>query len=133
MSQRSHPGTGVSTPESVGGATTPPPSYANQDHSFILQTVMELQKSTGELTSAVNALKESIDKQDSKMDKIEGTVSGVTHKMYAAGVVLAILVVIGGFIVNKAWDLMEKQLTQHMQTAAQPAKPPGKPPAKPKP
>lgn len=66
---------------------------------------MELQKSNGQLTEAVHRLRESIEKQDARLDRMETTLSGVTHKIYAAGVVLAILVVIGGFMVNKAWDI----------------------------
>jgi len=80
------------------------------DHSFTLQAIMELQKSTGQLTSCVESLKENIDKQDKKLDNIEGTLSAITHKIYAATAILAILVVIGGFIVNKSWDLMINQL-----------------------
>jgi len=73
---------------------------------------MELQKSTGQLTEAVASLRNSIEKQDAKLDKIETSLSGITHKLYAAGVVLAILLTIGGFIINKAWDLMAKQITE---------------------
>lgn len=79
--------------------------YGQSDHSFTLQAIMELQKSNGQLTEAVHRLRESIEKQDARLDRMETTLSGVTHKIYAAGVVLAILVVIGGFMVNKAWDI----------------------------
>lgn len=101
---------GQSTPEGHIGTTTPF-SAGLIDHSFTLQAIMELQKSTGQLTEAVSALRGSVDKFDKKLDKIEEKVSGVTHKLYAATVVLAILVCIGGFIVNKAWDLMAKQIS----------------------
>lgn len=108
------------TPEPYIGTTTP--STAGLiDHSFTLQAIMELQKSNGNLTGAVSALKQSIDKLDNKLDKIEEKVSGVTHKIYAAGVVLAILVCLGGFIINKAWDLMIKQV-QITDSRATPSK-----------
>jgi len=46
------------------------------------------------------------ERADEKTDKLEEKLSGVTHKIYAASVILTILVVIGGFFVNKAWDIM---------------------------
>ena len=95
----------ISTPDEYSSPATPR-NYVQTGHDFTLQTIMELQKSTGQLTTAVESLKESIDKQDKKVTKLEETVSGVTHKIYAATAVLVILVAIGGFIVNKAWDLM---------------------------
>lgn len=92
------------------------------DHSFTLQAIMELQRSTGELRSSVQSLKESIEKLDAniersqqrmegRIDRFDEKISGVTHKIYAAGVVLVILLAVGGFIVNKAWDLMAEQIT----------------------
>ena len=103
----------TSTPDQVGGTVTP--QYTGSDHNFTLQTIMDLQRSTGHLSSTVNSLKETIEKQDAKLTKIEDCVSGVTQKIYAAGVVLAILVVIGGFIVNKSWDMMVSQITAQNQ------------------
>lgn len=94
--------------------STPP--YASPGHDFTLQAIMELQKSNGQLTEAVNSLKTSIDKQDSKLDKLEIKMSGVTHKIYAATIVLAICLVVGGFLVNKLWDLTVPQLTQESST-----------------
>ena len=109
MSYANHPQSQPSTPEHHIGTTTPS-TVGYVDHSFTLQAIFDLQKSTGQLTEAVTALRRSVDKIDNKLDKIEEKVSGVTHKIYAAGVVLLILVTIGGFIVNKAWDLMAKQI-----------------------
>lgn len=108
-SQNRHEYRDFSTPEHHLGTTTPM-NAGLADHSFTLQAIMDIQKSNGQLTEAVSSLRLSIDKLDSKLDRVEGTVSGVTHKIYAAGVVLAILVALGGFMVNKAWDLMVKQV-----------------------
>lgn len=77
---------------------------------------MELQKSSGQLTSVVKSLKESIEKQDNKLTKIEDCVTGVIQKIYAAGVVLTILVVIGSCIVNKSWDMMISQVSSRNHT-----------------
>lgn len=61
-----------STPGSLPAAT--PQSYGMVDHSFTLQTVMELQKNVGALTSQVQHLAGVI-------EKLEGTVSGNTEKL----------------------------------------------------
>jgi Flp pilus assembly protein TadB len=105
------------TPDAAG-ITSTPQSFVSPDYSFTLQMVMELQKSTGQLTEAVNSLRDAIDKQGDKIDKIEDKLSGITQKIYAAGVVLTILVVIGGFIVNKAWDIVVQQLTSRPSVIA---------------
>lgn len=98
------------TPEGIGDNVTPQ-QYVSSDHSFTLQTIMELSKSTGELKSSIDSLKTAIEKQETKIEALEGTVSSVTHKIYAAGVVLVILLTVGGFIVNKAWDMMVIQIS----------------------
>ncbi|WP_281647375.1 hypothetical protein [Parendozoicomonas sp. Alg238-R29] len=101
----------TTTPDQVGNASVTPQGFGQVDHSFTLQAVMELQKSTGQLTSSVESLKDVIEKQDKKITDLESTVTGVSKKIYAATVVLIILVTVGGFIVNKSWDLMVKQIT----------------------
>jgi hypothetical protein len=94
-----------------------PSNYPSPDHSFTLQMIMELQKSTGQLTECVNSLRTSLDRQSGQLDKIEEKVSGVTHKLYAASVVLAILLVVGGFIIDKTWDLMAQQISFKQEAA----------------
>ena len=94
-----------------GEVTSTPQSFASPEYNFTLQIVFELQKSTGQLTEAVTSLKASIDRQTGRIEKLEDKLSGVTHKVYAAGVVLLILLGLGGFIVNKAWDLMVQKIT----------------------
>lgn len=110
VTERRGPPRQSSTPDQEGMSVTPQ-NMASHSHDFTLQAIMELHKSTGELTSTITSLKSSIDKQDQKLTALECTVSSVTHKIYAAGVVLTILVVIGGFMVNKTWDLMVDQIT----------------------
>ncbi|MDR6984513.1 hypothetical protein J2X32_003157 [Rheinheimera pacifica] len=98
---------GASTPDSVADREGVTPSHMHGgEHSFTIQMIFELQKSMGQLLAKVDALNTNSEKQQDKLDKIEEKLSTVTHKIYAAGVVLAILVVVGGFFVNKAWDMM---------------------------
>lgn len=94
-----------------------PQSYPVHEHSFTLQTVLELQKSVGELCSEVRLTREAVEKLDSRLDKIEERVSAVTHKLYAASVVMAILVAIGAFVMNKAWDAAAEHLAEVAKAA----------------
>ena len=86
------------------------------DHSFTLQAIMELQKSVGQLTEAVNTTRSSLDKQGEHLGKIEEKISGITHKLYAAGVVLAIGLAVGGFLLNKSWDKALDLLADQIQS-----------------
>jgi len=97
------------TPADVGAANVPQPMPV--DHSFTLQAIMELQKSTGELKECVKSLTKSLDRQESKLDEIGQTVNGINMKVYAAGVVLTIVVGIGAFVVNKAIDFGLDQIS----------------------
>lgn len=107
------------TPQDAGA---PPHFSGHHDHSFTLQAIMELQKSVGQISAEVKALAVASEKIDGKLDKIEEKVSGVTHKLYAAGVVMTILLVIGGFLINKAWDMAASHVTEIAKTAiAQPS------------
>ena len=70
--------------------TTTPPTYPSSDYSFTLQTVMEMQKTLGQLTQAVTTLTDESRKRGETLDKI-------SHKVYAAQVVITIAaVVLGG-------------------------------------
>ncbi|KAF3983260.1 MAG: hypothetical protein HFP81_00145 [Methylococcales symbiont of Hymedesmia sp. n. MRB-2018] len=116
------------TPSSLGSPVTPQQMIGN-DHSFTLQAIMELTKGTGELKSSIESLKSCVEKQELKIDKLETTVSTVTHKIYAATVVLAILVAVGAFIVNKSWDMMASQISSaqsHTVSISNQAKKPNK-------
>jgi hypothetical protein len=59
--------------------------------------MMQIQKSIGELQSTVNHLKTTVDGHGSKLDSI-------SHRVYAAGAVIAVLLGIGGWLLNKIWD-----------------------------
>ena len=63
------------------------------DYSFTLQAIMEMQKAVGGLTEAVNTLKTLAEKQGERLDKI-------SHRIYAAGVILTIAVPVIAFLAN---------------------------------
>lgn len=81
--------------------TTPPSfSSANHDHSFTLQTVLELQKSVGEINANLQALKSSVDSTKAKVDDLIGW----KHKIVGGAVVLGAVCTILGFAFSKASD-----------------------------
>lgn len=67
---------------------------------------MELQRSVGGLIQAVETMTARIDEQGKKLDSM-------SHRMYAAGVV--ILLVLGGlgWALNKIWDIAFEILKHH--------------------
>ncbi len=56
----------ATTPDQAGNPSVTPRDFSQAVHGFTLQAVMELQKSTGQLTSSVESLKNVIEKQDKK-------------------------------------------------------------------
>jgi hypothetical protein len=76
----------------------PPPAYAQAvGATYLVESIMQMQQTIGELKSTVTHLKEASDKQTVKLDRI-------SHIIFASGVVLAIILGIGGFFMNKIWD-----------------------------
>ena len=87
----------------------PEPHYAT-DHSFTLQAIMEMQKAIGGISAEIKALSAGQQKFETKLDKMEDSLSTMSKQLYAAGVVIFIALAVGGFIVDKAWDLMDEQI-----------------------
>ena len=75
-----------------------PPSYGRSvGDMHLVESMMQIQNSIGQLTASVEHLKTASDTQSRKLDKI-------SHNVFAAGVVITIVVAIGGFFLNKVWD-----------------------------
>lgn len=85
--------------------SVPPPQYHPDNHSFTLQTMLEIQKSVGALTEATNSLKSGMDSMQCKLDDTKGSVKQVQFVVYAASAIAAILIVIGGWTINKVWEV----------------------------
>jgi len=82
-------------------ANVPPPML---DHSFTLQAVMEMHRSIGQQTEAINQLGRTINSLDSRTKSVEDELSKVNTKLAIAASILAILLVVGGYIIDKVWD-----------------------------
>ena len=97
---RGRPGgqeSGKSTPENYPIAT--PPGLQAADHSWVLQTTMELQKSVGALTQAVATLTEQVKDQGAKLDAMRHEVTAARASIKTAGWLL------GGIAAVIAWLL----------------------------
>jgi hypothetical protein len=76
----------------------PPPAYGQTIGILhLVESMMQMQQAIGELKANVIHLKDASNKQTAKLDRI-------SHIIFAAGVVLAIVLAIGGFFLNKIWD-----------------------------
>jgi hypothetical protein len=75
-----------------------PTAYSQAvDANFMAESVMRMSESVGELKATVGHLKTASDRQSTKLDRI-------SHIVFAAGVVLTIVIGIAGFLLNKIWD-----------------------------
>jgi hypothetical protein len=83
-------------------ANVPPPPML--DHSFTLQAIMEMQRSIGQQTEAINNLGNSINTLSSRTKSVEDETSKINTRLAIAASILAILLVVGGFIIDKVWD-----------------------------
>jgi hypothetical protein len=129
MAVRKTPALPDATPAVVG--IEPVPYTSHQDHSFTLQAIMELQKSVGALEAKqdtlIMAIREQGDRVEKTLDrigerigKVEKELSEITKKIYAASAILAFLVAVGAFFVDKAWDMA----TIHLPGISQIVSPP---------
>lgn len=75
----------------------PPPYEQVVGTGYLVEQMMQIQHSIGELKATVNQLKDASDKQSA-------TLNTVSHRIYAAGAVIAVILTAGGFLLNKIWD-----------------------------
>lgn len=84
------PATPRGTPYEAAAAT-------GADHSFTLQAVMELQRSTGGLTRSVEALSDQIAQQ-------QRTIRWMARILWMAGGALLVLAPMAGWLINHRFD-----------------------------
>jgi hypothetical protein len=78
-------------------AETNPPTYPGTSYDFMLQMVFEMQGKLGELTQGIKTLTDD-SKEHSKELKHVGKV------MYAAGVLIPVVSVLGMWVLEKVWE-----------------------------
>ncbi|MCK7458473.1 hypothetical protein [Idiomarina aminovorans] len=86
------------------------PTHHQPGHDFTLQTIMELQKSVGSLESEIKGLREAQTNTLNRTEKACDKLESVDKKLYAAGIVLVIVLGIAGWMLNVAYDLSKDTL-----------------------
>jgi hypothetical protein len=66
-------------------AQGPPPQYPSGDYSYVLEIVMRMQDTMGQLREAVGSLKEQSKSHDEKLDKIGKDVHAAKVVIYLFG------------------------------------------------
>jgi hypothetical protein len=84
----------VGTPENYPVPT--PRGLQGDDRTFLLQNVLDLQKTTGQLTQAVATLTKETERQRDKLDSI-------SHRMYGAAAVVAAIGAVLYFFLDRMW------------------------------
>ena len=80
---------GESTPDQH--PTSPPPGLQADQHSWLLQTIMELQKTVGKLTGTVESLTRTVEKQSTKIDALRDDLTKVLTSIRTAYVILGVV------------------------------------------
>jgi hypothetical protein len=97
----------------------------------VTRSLMDLTLTIGELKQAVVGLEQSnrriedrIDKFDNKVEarfeKVEGKVSTISKHLFAAWVVMAVVLTVSGWAFKEVWDLAKPLLKEKLTTSATP-------------
>ncbi|PJI50814.1 MAG: hypothetical protein CTR55_00515 [Pseudomonas sp.] len=108
--------------------TGTPQGYGLPDHSFTLQTIMELQKSMGTLTGQVqhlstlierleSASKDSTNKHETKLEALSDAVQEVKTKISLTSKIAAIVVAGILFLIGGAWSLAQSTIADIAKSA----------------
>jgi hypothetical protein len=88
--------------------TTPQPIMPSGDYSYVLEIVMRMQSTMGELKEAVYGLKESRTQQLLKLDKISDHIHAIKTKIYAA----VAIVLIAGSVIGAILGIFGKPIVE---------------------
>ncbi|UVK96483.1 hypothetical protein [Pseudomonas sp. B21-048] len=100
--------------------STPPPS----EPTWTMQAINRLDLNIVSLTHAVETLVKQADAAEKKSDEAAKSLVKIERTIYAAGAIVALLVVVGGFIVNKAVDFGMTMAKDALKAQAQVVAPP---------
>lgn len=82
----------------------PPPGFQAADHSWVLQTIMELQKSNGEMTHALRTLSEQVKEQTATLGEVRDQVSKGRTIMITAAVIAGALLTALTYLIDKGLE-----------------------------
>lgn len=92
------------------GPSVLPPGY--DQHSFILQAVMESQKAIGVLTAKVDRLIEDVGQQSDDIHDLKAQATFLKGWLAGAVVIIGVIVAVGAFIIDQGWDSIAQQISQ---------------------
>ena len=88
--------------------TSPPPGLQADQHSSVLQTIMELQKTVGKLTGTVENLTRTVEKQSTKIDTLRDDLTKVLTSMRTAYVILGVVGSLIAFALYRLPTIVER-------------------------
>lgn len=100
------------TPEATQTPPDPQIGRGHPEYHFV-QSLLSLQQSIGHLTGTVERIEKRLDRIDDRFDEVEKQLSRINMILFAAGVVLAIILGVSGFTIDKAWDFMASHIEIH--------------------
>ncbi len=115
-----------STPSTLPSST--PGAYGGHDHSFTLQMIMELQKSSGAIETQLKALGAQLEKieqrhskadekTDLKIDKLDDSLRGVQNKISVLSKLSVILFAAAVLVGGVAWTVTQDAFKEITKTA----------------
>lgn len=78
------------------------------DHTWVLQTIMELQKSNGEVTQTLRGLTEQIKSQGDKLERVSEQVTKAKTVIITAGLIGSALLSILVYLIDKGLDFFAR-------------------------
>lgn len=98
--------------------TTPRPiGYGHPEYQFV-QSIMEMQKSLGEINASIQALNKTVDSTKSKVDDLVRWKHMIVGGAVVLGVIIGFIATIGTKIFdNISFNTTKPQVTQHPQPA----------------
>ena len=100
-----------------------PTQFANGNHDFTLQCVVELQKSMGEVNATMRSVKDALDGVKSKVDDLVGW----KHKIIGGAAVLVIVGGVLGWAIGKASDYVSIRVPSGVPVLVAPVATPAPP------
>ena len=94
-----------STPTTPADYPTVPHPLSGLDHSFLLQTIMSVKESVGELKQSVVTLKDASDKHDDKLSQIGKDVHTAKITLRVVGAIIAAVLAFTAWTAGKAIDV----------------------------
>ena len=103
--------------------TTPPPPNVLDSHSWLFQSIMEIQKSVGGLTTKVDRLVDDVKDQGVHIERLSRQATFLKGWIAGAVVIVGIVVWMASSVLDHKWDTVIKTMDDFVkQQPVQPGK-----------